>query len=342
VRFAFSEEQLAFQEALRELLAKECTPEAVSAAWQSEHGAVPGLWAKLAEMGVVGLCAPESAGGLGLGPLDAVLLLEEAGRSALPEPLVDVAVVAVPLIAELGGELGAQWLSRLASGEATAALGLEPAAFVADAARAELLVLQRGDELHAVPRASARLAPQRSVDGARRLFAVDWTPSAATRIASGARAAALARAGLERGAVGTAAELIGLGRRLLDLSVEYARGREQFGQPIGSFQAVKHHLASALVKLELARPLVYHAAYSLVHGLESRALDVAAAKACASDAAYACSRAALQCHGAIAYTFEYPAHLWMKRVWVKMRSYGDAAWHRRRAARILLDDEREA
>jgi alkylation response protein AidB-like acyl-CoA dehydrogenase len=339
VRFAFGEEQLAFQQALRELLAKECAPEAVAAAWQSESGCIPGLWARLAELGVVGLCAPESAGGLGLSALDQVLLLEEAGRFALPEPLVDVAAVALPLVAELGGSLARDWLARGASGEATLAVGLEPAPYVADAARAELLLMQRGDELHALPRAALRLAAQRSVDGARRLFTVDWSPSAATRVASGARGRELMRAAFERGALGTAAELIGLGRQLLDISVEYAKGREQFGQPIGSFQAVKHHLASAHVKLELARPLVYHAACSLVRGLDSRALDVAAAKACASEAAYACSRAALQCHGAIAYTFEYPAHLWMKRVWVRMRSYGDAAWHRRRAARILLDGE---
>jgi alkylation response protein AidB-like acyl-CoA dehydrogenase len=342
VRFAFGEEQLAFQQALAELLAKECTPEALAAAWSTEHGSIEGLWGRLAEMGVVGLCAPESAGGLGLGPLDQVLLLEEAGRFALPEPLVDVSAVAIPLIAGFGGGLAGEWLARVAAGQATVALALEPAPFVADAARAELLLLQRGDELHALPRAQLRLTPQRSVDGARRLFALECEPGPRTCVASGERAHALIRAASERGAVGTAAELVGLGRRLLDLSVEYAKGREQFGQPIGSFQAVKHLLASALVRLEMARPLVYHAAYALAHGLPSRPLDVAAAKACASDAAYACTRAALQCHGAIAYTFEYPAHLWMKRVWVRMRSWGDAAWHRRRAARILLDGEREA
>jgi alkylation response protein AidB-like acyl-CoA dehydrogenase len=342
VRFAFSDEQLAFQQALRELLAKECPAEAVARAWEHEHGCIPGLWAKLAEMGVIGLCAPEAAGGLGLSALDQVLLLEEAGRNALPEPLVDVSAVALPLLAEIGGELATEWLPLAVTGEATIAVGLEPAPFVADAARAALLVLQRGDELHALRGNQVRLAPERSVDGARRLFAVEWLPSAGTRVASGERALRLARAAFERGALGTAAELVGLARHLVDLSVEYAKGREQFGQPIGSFQAVKHHLASALVKLEMARPLVYHAAYSLVHALDSRPLDVAAAKACASDAAYVCSRAALQCHGAIAYTFEYPAHLWMKRVWVKMRSYGDAAWHRARAARILLDGEIDA
>jgi alkylation response protein AidB-like acyl-CoA dehydrogenase len=279
---------------------------------------------------------------LGLSLLDQVLLLEEAGRFALPDPLADVSAVAVPLIAGIGGALADEWLARIASGEASVALGLEPAPFVADAARAALLVMQRGDELHALPRSAARLTALRSVDGARRLFAVEWTATKASCIASGERGAALARTALERGAVAAGAELVGLGRALVDMSVEYAKGREQFGQPIGSFQAVKHHLASAFAKLELARPLVQHAAYSIVRGLESRPLDVAAAKACASDAAYACSRAALQCHGAIAYTFEYPAHLWMKRVWVRMRSWGDASWHRRRAARILLDGERGA
>jgi alkylation response protein AidB-like acyl-CoA dehydrogenase len=339
VRFAFGEEQLAFQQALRELLAKECPAEAVAAAWESESGGVPGLWAKLAEMGVVGLCAPESAGGLGLGTLDLVLLLEEAGRFAVPEPLADVSAVAIPLLEGIGGAISEHWLGRVAAGEATVAVGLEPAPFVADASRAALLLLQRGDELHALERAQVRLAPQRSVDGARRLFAVDWSAAKSSCAASGMRARSLARDASERGALAVAAQLIGLGRQLLDLSVEYAKGREQFGQPIGSFQAVKHHLAGALVRLELARPLVYNAAYSLAHALPSRALDVAAAKACASDAAYACSRAALQCHGAIAYTFEYPAHLWMKRVWVEMRRYGDASWHRRRAARMLLDGE---
>jgi len=342
VRFAFEEEPLAFAEALHELLARECSAEAVAKAWDTEHGGVPDLWGRLAEMGVVGLCAPESAGGLGRSLLDQVLLLEEAGRFALPEPLADVSAVAVPLIAELGAELSGEWLGRIAAGEATVALGLEPAPFVADAARAELLLVQRGDELHALARSSARLTPLRSVDGARRLFAVEWTPSKATRVASGERGAGLARAAFERGALAAAAELVGLGRALIEMSVEYAKGREQFGQKIGAFQAVKHHLASAFAKLELARPLVHNAAYSLVHGLESGPLDVAAAKACASDAAYACSRAALQCHGAIAYTFEYPAHLWMKRVWVGMRSWGDASWHRQRAARILLDGERGA
>src|SRR5439155_24977645 len=106
--------------------------------------------------------------------------------------------------------------------------------------------------------------------------------------------------------------------------------REQFGRPVGSFQAVKHHLADVLVQLELARPVVYRAAWSLAHRLPERSTHVSMAKACASDAAGEAARAALQCHGAIGYSFEHDLHLWMKRAWALARTWGDAAWHRAR------------
>ena len=164
-----------------------------------------------------------------------------------------------------------------------------------------------------------KLTPQQSVDGVRRLFAVDWQPSDATRLAAGEKGrGAIARAA-DRGAAAAAAELLGLGRQLVDLTVEYAKGRVQFGQPIGAFQAVKHHLANAHTKLEFARPPVYHAAYSIQHESERTPLDVSTAKALAGDAAHLCFRTALQCHGAIAYTYEYHAHMWMKRVLVLER-----------------------
>ncbi len=339
MRFAFTEDQQLLREALGEMLANECTPEALAAAWSGPSGRVEGLWAQLAEMGVVGLTAPEAAGGMGLGELEATLLLEEAGRHALPEPLLETLSVAVPLVARIGGGLADTWLERLASGDAIAAVGLEPYAFVADAGVADLLLLQRGHELHALTPEQVKLSPVTSVDGVRRIAAVDWVPDAATCIASGADGARLARDAFDRAAVGAAAQLCGLGARLIEMTVDYVKGREQFGQAIGAFQAVKHHLAGAHLALEMARPAVHHAAYSLVHGLDSRTLDVSTAKARASDAAYLCSRVALQCHGAIAYTYEYHAHMWMKRVLVLARAWGDAAWHRRRAARVLLDGE---
>jgi alkylation response protein AidB-like acyl-CoA dehydrogenase len=336
VEFEFSEDQRLMQETVGELLAKECPHEALADAWETESGSVAGLWDHLAELGIFGLTTPESHGGLGMGALDLVLLLEECGRHAVPEPIADIVAVAAPLLAELGGPAAEAWLPRIAAGEARVAVGLECNPVVSHAATADLLLLQSGDELHALAPDAVKLTPQQSVDGGRRAFAVDWQPSDATRIAGGAEGRAAIERAVDRGAAAAAAELLGLGRQLIDLTVEYAQGRVQFGQPIGAFQAVKHHLANAHTKLEFARPPVYHAAYSLEQKSDRTPLDVSTAKALAGDAAHQCFRTALQCHGAIAYTYEYHAHMWMKRVLVLERQYGDARHHRTRAAHHLL------
>src|SRR4051794_39908772 len=112
MHFAFTEDQEMFRKTVRDLLDKECPPSVVRAAWFSESGRAPGLWAKLAELGVVGMTVPEAHGGLGLGELDLVLLLEEAGRAALPEPLLETTAVGAPLLCELG-ELGDRWLPKV-------------------------------------------------------------------------------------------------------------------------------------------------------------------------------------------------------------------------------------
>ncbi|MFL6205584.1 MAG: acyl-CoA dehydrogenase family protein [Acidimicrobiales bacterium] len=130
-------------------------------------------------------------------------------------------------------------------------------------------------------------------------------------------------------ALGAAAQLVGLGQRMLDMTVEHTKQREQFGVPIGSFQAVKHHLADALKDLAFARPAVWRAAATL----DQR--DISMAKAMASDAARTSARHALQCHGAIGYTVEHDLHRFLKRTWTLARSHGDAAWHRERIATIL-------
>ncbi|HEV3227226.1 MAG TPA: acyl-CoA dehydrogenase family protein [Acidimicrobiales bacterium] len=133
----------------------------------------------------------------------------------------------------------------------------------------------------------------------------------------------------ERAALAAAAQLVGLGQRMLDMSVEYVKQRHQFGVPIGSFQAVKHQLADALKEVRFARPAVWRA----LSTLERR--DVSMAKAMASDAASFVARRALQCHGAIGYTVEYDLHRFMKLTWVLARAHGDAAWHRDRIAKEL-------
>jgi alkylation response protein AidB-like acyl-CoA dehydrogenase len=114
------------------------------------------------------------------------------------------------------------------------------------------------------------------------------------------------------------------------------KARHQFGKPVGSFQAVKHHLADALVAIEMAAPAVYRAAYSLAHGDAERSTHASMAKALASEAAQLVARKALQCHGAIGYAFENDLHMWMKRAWALSAAWGDAAWHRERVARAIF------
>lgn len=140
----------------------------------------------------------------------------------------------------------------------------------------------------------------------------------------------------DRGALGTAAVLVGLGQAMLDQTVAYVAERHQFGVPVGSFQAVKHHCANVALALEHTRPVVWRAAWSVAHDLPTRARDVSAAKAMADEAAERAGRAALQCHGAIGYTVEADLHLFLKRSWALTRAWGDTAFHTDRVADALM------
>lgn len=337
MRFAFTDDQLLFRDTVRDFLQKECQPEQVRYAWVNDNGRLPEVWAGLAEMGVVGLTVPEEHGGLGMNEVDLVLLLEETGRVALPEPLVETTAVAAPLLAETAPpELASQWLPRIAAGDAVVTVGVVGTPFVLDADSADLILVERNDQLLALPGPRALLEPQWSVDGSRRLFSVDWRASDAVMVAEGEDGWHAVNRAFDRGALGTAAQLLGLADRMLEMTVEYVKARHQFGVPIGSFQAVKHHLADALLQLEFARPVVYHAAYSVATGAATASRDVSMAKAYASNAALTVSRKALQCHGAIGYTVEHDLHLWMKRSWALARSWGDAAYHRHRVGLSVL------
>lgn len=339
MRFAFTDDQLLFRDAVADLLAKECPPEAVRAAWAADPADRPPVWAALAEMGVLGLTVPESHGGLGMDELDLLPLLTEAGRVALPGPLVETVAVAAPLLAEAApAPLAERWLPAIAAGEATAAVQLAGQPFVLDADAADVLVAQHDDRLYAVPGDKLRLTPQRSVDGARRLFSVDFDAADAELIVAGDTAWKAANHAFDRGAVATAAFLLGLSEQMIAMTVEYVKERKQFGVPIGSFQAVKHHMADAELAVSYARPMVWNAGYSSSHRRPDLERDVSMAKCFASDAAELVARKALQCHGAIGYTTEHDLHFWMKRTWALAAAWGDAAWHRRRVAHLLLDD----
>jgi alkylation response protein AidB-like acyl-CoA dehydrogenase len=165
---------------------------------------------------------------------------------------------------------------------------------------------------------------------------VTWAPAEGTRIAVGEEARGAVARAFDRGALATAAQLLGVANRLIEIAANYAREREQFGKPIGSFQAVKHHLANAMLALEFARPVTYRAAYSIAHAHGDSPTHVSMAKAYASDAALLAARTALQVHGAIGYTWEHDLHLWMKRAWALAAAWGDASWHRERVAQAVL------
>jgi alkylation response protein AidB-like acyl-CoA dehydrogenase len=184
------------------------------------------------------------------------------------------------------------------------------------------------------------LEPQRSVDGARRLSRVEWSPTKATCICRGTAARVAIADAIDRGSLAASAELLGLAQRMLDMTVDYVKMREQFGKPIGSFQAVKHHLADALGAIELARPIVYRAAWSMATSAHDSATHVSMAKAFASDAALLVAKKALQCHGAIGYSYEHDLHLWMKRAWALAAAWGDAASHRARVGSALFHESR--
>ena len=349
MQFSFSSDQLAFAETLAEVLAKKCPPEQVRAVWESEAGYATDLWESLGELGVLAVTVPESHGGLGLNEVDLVKLQEAAGRAAAPAPLLEQVAVAAPALAQAGDtELAQRWLGPAAAGEAllTAAVagaGLEDSddtgtpltSLVNYGAQADLAVLSHQGQLYAVERSSYEAEPLESVDGSRRLAQVTWSPSEASLLPG-----ASAELAFDRGALAAAAQCVGVAAYLLDTTVEYVKEREQFGKPVGSYQAVKHHLAELAKAVGFARPSVYAAAWALsCPGAEleqsERQQFVSAAKSLASDAADLAAQKCLQCHGAIGYTYESDLHLWLKRAWSLSASWGDARWHRRRLAGLL-------
>ena len=356
MRFAFTDDQLTFRDVVRDLLAKECPPEVVRSSWpdgtdvhgarkgegaRAEPGTVERVWAALADMGVLGVAVSEDRGGLGLSALDWVLLAEETGYAALPQPFVDTVCVVAPLVDDAGDP--DLVLADLVGGTRRAAALPLGSTLVPWGDTVTLLVALAHDV------ATDRWTARRIEGGVARGAGTDTRRALAPVIDAGRRTVQLeawkggdvigtsaeVAAAFDRGALGTAAQLVGLGRRMLDMTVDYVAERRQFGVPVGSQQAVKHHLADAAMALRFAAPAVYAAAWSVATGDDHAVRAVSTAKALASDAARLTARHALQCHGAIGYTVEYDLHLYLKRAEVLARTWGDAAWHRARVAHSL-------
>ncbi|MBO3746659.1 acyl-CoA/acyl-ACP dehydrogenase [Streptosporangiaceae bacterium NEAU-GS5] len=327
--FAFTDDQLALATTVRKVLAEHCPPSSLRASAQQTGARLPG-WSQLAEVGFFGLLVPESSEGLGLGLVDAILALEETGRAALPGPVVETAAIAPFLLTP-------ECLARLAAGDLRVSVRLGGQVYAPDADAADLLIIEHRGALHTISSELARLTPQPGVDPVRRLFSV------AVEGAGTVPLAAVAPPAVRVATVAVAAQLIGLARHLLETSVAYARGRTQFGAPIGSFQAVKHLLADVAIAVDFAAPLVYAAAvalsppFKLLPAKETE-LDraVSAAKAAAGEAAAQAARVALQVHGAVGYTDELDLRYWLARVWSLDPAYGSAALHRSRLRTAIL------
>ena len=344
-------------EVARKLLMEHCTSAFLRKQLAAGLAHDDRIWRELSEISLVGMLMPESAGGLGLSEVDFVLIAEACGYAALPGPFVEHAGVAGPLLAAAGaaavGGAAADVVgtgvaaarantavgglaARAAAGEALLSIGHPANPFVADADSAEAVLLEHKGEVHLVSPREVKLTREESIDPFRRLFRIDWTASPDTRLTNGALGRSLWEEAFERGALFAAAQCVGLAQRAVDLGVEYVKSRKQFGKPIGSYQAVKHLLASVQVKIEFARPVLYAAAARFSqHDCFSRAL-ISHAKVVASEAAEVGARAALQVHGAMGYSWEVDVHLFLKRALALECAWGLSSFHRKRITRRIL------
>lgn len=320
--FTLNDEQLMFAETARTLLGDTCTPDHWHRMMQQGAGFDASRWAQIVENGFTLLLLPEAAGGMGLSELDLALILIEAGYVALPEPLAESAGVGAPLLASL-----APGHPVLADPAAIIAVAPAINPVVANADVAAAILIEKDGRAWLAKPDQVRLTPAACIDPLRRLFRIEWDAGKAEDLGPADWSQAL-----DRAALFAAAQGFGLAQRAVDLAVAYARERTQFGKPIGSYQAVKHHLASAQTAIEFARPVVLAAAADVGHSdLHSRA-RVSHAKIVALEAAEQAARASIQVHGAMGYSWEVDVHLFLKRALALKAAWGTPAFHRSRIA----------
>jgi alkylation response protein AidB-like acyl-CoA dehydrogenase len=287
----------------------------------------------------MGLDVPEAQGGLGLGNVEAAVLLEEVGRHLAPAPFLSslLAVGALARAAASGVAWAEPWIEALVRGEAVGTVAWDRRAPVLYAPSANVIVtcVEEDDGTPAV--VGAEVGPDRrsirqpAMDLTRELGWVDLDDLPTVRLGGTEAAATL----IDRGAAGHAAEMLGGASRALELAVEHAKDRVQFGRPIGSFQAIKHRCADMLVDVEGMRSTVYHAAWCISADDPDAAVAASTAKVWSSDAGPRVMASCLQVHGGIGFTWEHDLHLFLKRAQLDQVSFGDAAFHRERLALLL-------
>jgi alkylation response protein AidB-like acyl-CoA dehydrogenase len=325
--FTLNDEQQMFAETATTLFGDTCTPDHWRKMMEAGTAFDPDRWAQIVENGFTLLMLPESAGGLGLTELDFALIAQAAGYVALPEPLVESAGIAVPMLAALAPDH-----ALLADPSAIIAIAPSANPVVASADVASAILLEKDGHAFLATPDKVTLTPVATIDPLRRVFRVDWNPANAQDLGPADWTLAT-----DRAAVFAAAQGLGLAQRSVDLAVTYAKDRQQFGKPIGSYQAVKHHLASAQVAIEFARPVVLAAAASVgQQDVYSRA-RASHARTAALEAADKAARASIQVHGAMGYSWEVDVHLFLKRALALTGSWGTPAFHRARVATRLFN-----
>ena len=361
--FSFTPDQTLLKNSARAFLDEHCKPATVRLLWDDPRGESEAMWKEMAQLGWLGLALPEEHGGSGLGMVETALLLEELGRAAYAGPYWPTMLVA-HVITEAGTDAPRKrWLGAIAGGAARATLALLDADLdwspSAVATRAEKTAT--GWQLSGTKRyvawshvADVLLVPARTPEGLS-LFLVDPSASGLTSspvqsMDPGLRLAhltldrvpvradeALGAPGsagpllsqlLRRAGVGAAAEMLGAARRCLDMAVGYAKVREQFGQPIGSFQAIRHKCSEMLLETENSHAAVYYAAWALDAGADDAETAASIAKSYVGDAARKVCGEAIQVHGGIGFTWEYDLHMYFKRAKGLEAQYGDADYHR--------------
>jgi len=344
MEFELSDDQVALQEAARDLLDAFADPAHVRAHLATGAPRDDALWDAMVAQGWLGVSVPESGGGLGLGWVEAAVLLEEAGRHVAPVPLLGALLAIEALRAT-------EWAERLVAGagqgcvafsrdadavRATRAGGRwaltgrpEP---VAGASTADVAVVLGPDAVWAVDLAAVgRPGPEPAMDGTQSLswLVLDGAPAAEVGGPEDARRL------LDHAAVGAAAELLGAAARVLEMAAQYAKDRVQFGQPIGSFQAVKHRCADMVVDVEGMRSVAWYGAWALAASDPDASVAASTAKVWSADASRRVMASGLQVHGGIGFTWEHDLHLFLKRSQLDQVAFGDAAFHRERLAGLL-------
>jgi alkylation response protein AidB-like acyl-CoA dehydrogenase len=333
MKFTLSAEQEQFAAALHSLLSTADVPSAARFWAAGDHTSGLVLWRRLAELGVTALAVPERWEGLEAHPVDLTLACQELGHHCIPGPWLESAFVAPVLLSELGDEeLCTRLLPGLAAGELIATVAAPP--WAPDAPDSDIADVT----LRYIPAPSVQLGRKsgRATDlwtDAFRVNIISEIPNL-NRTVVNPKIPARSQA-LDIAALGCSAWLLGAGQALLEMSVDYARSRVQFGRPIGQFQAIKHQLADVHIALEFARPLLYGAAVALGEQSPTVARDVSAAKIACADAAHRAARTGLQVHGAIGYTQECDLSLWLTLVRTLRQAWGTPDQHRARVAAEL-------